>query len=77
MLDTIMHHQELFSVAGIGLRDGIVRIAFPDEGQRAAATRHMTQTLERMTSRNLLGTASMAMRFAADHPAAPTAVFSN
>jgi len=72
-----MHYQELFSVAGIGLRDGIVRIAFPDEGQRAAATRHMTQTLERMTSRNLLGTASMAMRFAADHPAAPTAVFSN
>jgi len=75
MLDTIMHHQEIFSVARIGLRDGAVLIASPDERQRAAAKRHMTQTLERITSRNPLGTVSMAMRFAADHPAVSTAVF--
>ena len=71
MLDTIMHHQEIFSLARIGLRDGVVQIASPDQGERAAAKRHMTQTLERITSRNPLGTVSIAMKFAADHPAAP------
>ena len=74
MLDAIMQHQEVFSVACTDLRDCVVQIASPDEAQCAAAKRDMTKALERITSRNSAGTASVAMRFAADHPSVPASV---
>jgi len=76
MLDAIMQHQEAFSVAYPELRDRVVQIASPDEAQCAAAKREMTEALQRITSRNSPGTVSMAMRFAADHPAEPTPISS-
>lgn len=74
LLDAIMHHQEMFSVARTDLRDSVVQIASPDEAQCTAAKRDMTAALERIISRNSAGTASVAMRFAADHPSAPISV---
>ena len=74
MLDAIMRHQEAFSVARTDLRDCVVQIASPDEAQCAAAKRDMTKALERITSRNSAGAASVAMRFAADHPSVPASV---
>lgn len=71
MLDAIMQHQEAFSVRQTDLRDRMVQITSPDEAQCVAAKREMTEALQRITSRNSVGTASIAMRFAADHPAAP------
>ena len=76
LLDAIMHHQEMFSVARTDLRDSVVQMASPNEAQSAAARRDMTAALERILSRNSAGTASVAMRFAADHPAVPAQVFS-
>ena len=76
MLDVIMQHQEVFSVGHTDLRDRVVQIACPDEAQCVSAKREMTKALERITSRNSVGTASTAMRFAADHPAVPAPVSS-
>ena len=74
MLDAIMHHQEVFSASRTDLRDCVVQIASPDEAQCAAAKRDMTEALERIISRNSLGTASIAMRFASDHPPLPVSI---
>lgn len=74
MLDAIMQHQGVFSVGHTELRDRVVQITSPDEAQCVAAKREMTEALERITSRNSVGTASIAMRFAADHPSMPASV---
>lgn len=74
MLDAIMQHQEVFSMARGDLRGWVVQIGSPDEAQCAAARRDMTEALERITSRSSAGTVSIPMRFAADHPAVPPAV---
>ena len=71
MLNAIMQHQEVFSVRQTDLRDRLVQITSPHEAQCVAAKREMTEALQRITSRKSVGTASIAMRFAADHPAAP------
>lgn len=74
MLDAIMHHQEAFSVARPHLHGCVVQITSPDEAECAAARRDMTESLERITSHGSPGTVSTPMRFAADHPAAPTPI---
>ena len=77
MLDAIMRHQGMFSAARPDPRDCVVQIASPNEAQCTAAKRDMTEALERITWRNSAGTASAAMRFAADHPAVPAQVSSS
>lgn len=76
LLDAIMQHQEVFSAGETHLCDRVVLIASPDEAQCAAAKREMTEALERITSHSSPGTASVAMRFAADHPAGPAPISS-
>jgi hypothetical protein len=77
LLDAIMQHQAAFFVGGTDLRDRVVLIAAPDEAQCAAAKRDVTEALARITSHGSSGSASMAMRFAADHPAVPAPVSSS
>lgn len=74
LLDAIMHHQEMFSVASTDLRNCVVQT--PDVAQCTAAKRDMTEALERITLRNSSGAASVAMRLAADHPSVPASVIS-
>lgn len=72
MLDAIMQHQGAFAVTDRELRDRVVLIASPDEAQCAVARREMTEALQRITSHHAPGTLSVAIRFAADHPAHAT-----
>ena len=72
MLDAIMQHQGAFAVTNRELRDRVVLIASPDEAQCAVARREMTEALQRITLHHAPGKLSVAIRFAADHPAHPT-----
>jgi hypothetical protein len=69
MLDVIMGHQEAFPQLSPDLLDGLVQVAAPTATQTTAANHHMTETLERITSRNSGGTTTAAMRAAAGHSA--------
>lgn len=69
MLDVIMRHQQAFPQLSPDLLDGLVQIAAPSATQTTTATNHMTETLERITSRSSGGTITAAMRSAAGHSA--------
>ena len=66
-LDVIMRNQERFCPASMELLDGLVQVAPPDEIQAAAASNHIAQILERITSKNSPGTVTAAMRTATGH----------